>query len=175
MFDRSSLNPDLNPDLNSNLNSELSPEAITKYSPNLNTDGWFNYPIHVFPHHTDYGGIVWHGAYVTWLEESRVQYLRSLGVDYNYLVELGYELPVVELGLRYHLPLKLGMDAIVKTKMQNTKGVRIICDYQVQSLNSEILYLTAQVTLVAIETSKGKILRQLPPVVEKALGKLKTL
>lgn len=163
MSDQSSLNPD------------LPLEAITKYVPNSSTEGWFHYPVHAFPHHTDYGGIVWHGAYVTWLEEARVQYLRSLGVDYNYLVDLGYELPVVELALRYHLPLKLGMDAIVKAKMQNTKGVRIICDYQIQSLNSEILYLTAQVTLVAIETSKGKILRQLPPVVKKALGKLKTL
>ncbi len=163
MFEQSSLNPD------------LPPEAITKYVPNSNTEGWFHYPVHAFPHHTDYGGIVWHGAYLTWLEEARVQYLRSLGVDYNYLVDLGYELPVVELALRYHLPLKLGMDAIVKTKMQNTKGVKIICDYQIQSLNSEILYLTAQVTLVAIETSKGKILRQLPPEVENALGKLKTL
>jgi acyl-CoA thioester hydrolase len=163
MFEQSSLNPD------------LPPETIIKYVPNASTEGWFHYPVHAFPHHTDYGGIVWHGAYLTWLEEARVQYLRSLGVDYNYLVDLGYELPVVELALRYHLPLKLGMDAIVKTKMQNTKGVRIICDYQIQSLNSEILYLTAQVTLVAIETSKGKILRQLPPEVENALGKLKTL
>jgi acyl-CoA thioester hydrolase len=163
MFDRSSLP------------SDLPTDTITKYVPNPSTDGWFGYPIHAFPHHTDYGGNVWHGAYIAWLEEARVEYLRSLGVDYNYLVDLGYELPVVEMAVRYHLPLKLGMDAIVKTIIQNTKGVRIICDYQIQSRNGDILYLTAQVTLVAIESSKGKILRQLPPVVKDALGKLKTL
>lgn len=155
--------------------SDLPTDTITKYVPSSSTDGWFGYPIHAFPHHTDYGGNVWHGAYIAWLEEARVEYLRSLGVDYNYLVGLGYELPVVEMAVRYHLPLKLGMDAIVKTIIQNTKGVRIICDYQIQSCNGEILYLTAQVTLVAIESSKGKILRQLPPVVKDALGKLKTL
>lgn len=159
----------------SSADSALPTDAITKYIPNPSTADWFSYPIHAFPHHTDYAGIVWHGAYLTWLEEARVQYLRSLGIDYNYLVDLGYELPVVEIALRYHLPVKLGMDAIVKTRMQNTKGARIICDYQIQSLNGEIVYLTGQVTLVAIESSKGKILRQLPPVVKDALVKLKTL
>lgn len=166
MFDRSPAHPEPNPD--------LVIDPITKYIPNPNTADWFSYPAHAFPHQTDYGGVVWHGAYVAWLEEARVEYLRSLGVDYNYLVNLGYELPVVEMALRYHLPVKLGMDVVIKTRMQNTKGVRIICDYQIQSPSGEFLYLTAQVTLVAIESSKGKILRQLPPVVKDALVKLKT-
>jgi acyl-CoA thioester hydrolase len=166
MFDRSPAHPEPNPD--------LAIDTMTKSIPNPNTADWFSYPAHAFPHQTDYGGIVWHGAYVAWLEEARVEYLRSLGVDYNYLVNLGYELPVVEMSLRYHLPVKLGMDVVIKTRMQNTKGVRIICDYQIKSLNDEILYLTAQVTLVAIESSKGKILRQLPSVVKDALVKLKT-
>lgn len=166
MFDRSPAHPEPN--------SDLPTATITNSIPNPATADWFSYPAHAFPHHTDYGGIVWHGAYVAWLEEARVEYLRSLGVDYNYLVNLGYELPVVEMALRYHLPVKLGMDVVIKTRMQNTKGVRIICDYQMKSLSGEILYLTAQATLVAIESSKGKILRQLPPVIKDALVKLKT-
>lgn len=170
MFDRTLSNSDPQVDPN----AHLPTDAIIKYTPNPSTADWFSYPVHAFPHHTDYGGIVWHGTYVAWLEEARVEYLRSLGVDYNYLVNLGYELPVVEMVLRYHLPVKLGMDVVVKTRMQNTKGVRIICDYQIQSSNGESLYLTAQVTLVAIESSKGKILRTLPLVVKDALVKLKT-
>lgn len=167
MFDRSSACPEPKAD--------LAIDPITKSIPNFSTVDWFSYPVHAFPHQTDYGGIVWHGAYVAWLEEARVEYLRSLGVDYNYLVNLGYELPVVEMNLRYRLPIKLGMDVVIKTRMQNTKGVRIICDYQIQSVNGEILYLTAQVTLVAIESNKGKILRQLPSVIKDALEKLKTV
>jgi len=171
MFDR----PLPNSDSSVDNNADLPTDAIIKYMVNPNTSDWFSYPVRAFPHHTDYGGIVWHGAYVTWLEEARVEYLRSLGVDYNYLVNLGYELPVVEMALRYHIPVKLGMDVVIKTRIQNTKGVRIICDYQIQSPDGEILYLTAQVTLVAIESSKGKILRQLPPVVKDALVKSKIL
>jgi len=166
MFDRPSPTPDPVPN--------LPMDSVTKYPSNLFTADWFNYPAHAYPHHTDYSGSVWHGAYATWLEEARVEYLRSIGVDYDYLVGLGYELPVVEMTLRYHLPVKLGMDVVIKTRMQNTKGVRIICDYQIQSPQGEVLYLTAQVTLVAIELGKGKILRHLPPVVKDALVKLKT-
>ena len=27
------------------------------------SENWFEYPIRAYPHHTDYAGIVWHGAY----------------------------------------------------------------------------------------------------------------
>ncbi|NEQ11944.1 MAG: acyl-CoA thioesterase, partial [Moorea sp. SIO4E2] len=28
------------------------------------TAKWFDYPVRVHPHHTDYAGIVWHGTYI---------------------------------------------------------------------------------------------------------------
>ena len=30
----------------------------------------------VLPQHTDYAGVMWHGAYVQWLEEARVRLSR---------------------------------------------------------------------------------------------------
>ena len=136
------------------------------------TEKWFEYPVTVHPHHTDYGGIVWHGNYLTWMEEARVEYLRSLGLDYAQFVNLGYELPVVELNLRYHQPLKMGEQAIVKTRMNNLQGVRIHWDYQITDWQGSILYVTGRVTLVGIEREKGKIMRRLPAVLEQALIKL---
>ncbi|MGL5804871.1 MAG: acyl-CoA thioesterase, partial [Xenococcaceae cyanobacterium] len=43
------------------------------------TQQWFEYPVKAQPHHTDSGGVVWHGTYLTWMEEARVEYLRSIG------------------------------------------------------------------------------------------------
>ncbi len=63
---------------------------------------WFDYVVRVSPHHTDYGGIVWHGTYITWMEESRIEQLRLTGLEYHTLVEMGCELPVVELNIRYY-------------------------------------------------------------------------
>jgi len=132
----------------------------------------FDYQVRAQPHHTDYAGVVWHGSYLTWLESARVEYLCSLGIDFSDLVEMGCDLPVVNLMVKYHQPVRLGMEAVVKTNLLARKGVWLVFDYQIQSLDGQELYATAQVTLVALDRRRGKILRRLPVVVEDALGKL---
>jgi acyl-CoA thioester hydrolase len=139
------------------------------------SEQWFEYPVITYPHHTDYGGIAWHGTYITWMEEARVACLRSIGIEFADLVALGCDLPVVELALRYHQSVRMGMSAIVKTRMTEISGVRINWDYQIQSADAQTLFVTARVTLVAVDREKGKIMRQLPPAVKDALGKLATV
>lgn len=135
-------------------------------------ENWFEYPVRAQPHHTDYGGIVWHGTYVIWMEEARVECLRSIGIEFADLVALGCDLPVVELSLRYHRPIQLGMAAVVRTRMAEVTGVRINWDYAIQSQDGEELYVTAHVTLVAVDREKGKIMRSLPENVQSALARL---
>ncbi|MCF3606930.1 hypothetical protein L2E81_10030 [Planktothrix agardhii 1033] len=62
----------------------------------LRSTPWFDYVVRVSPHHTDYGGIVWHGTYISWMEEARVERLRLAGLEYHTLVEMGCELPVID-------------------------------------------------------------------------------
>jgi acyl-CoA thioester hydrolase len=153
--------------------SQLPPSGeIQSYSLKATAENWFEYPVRAQPHHTDYAGVVWHGTYIAWMEEARIECLRSLGIDYAELVALGCELPVVELSIRYHRALRMGMAAIVKARMTDMEGVRINWDYQIRSLDGEELYLTGSVTLVAVDGEKGKILRQLPSSFKDALVKL---
>ncbi|AFZ13216.1 thioesterase superfamily protein [Crinalium epipsammum PCC 9333] len=153
--------------------SELPPvSAIEKRYLKVTTENWFDYPVRVQPHHTDYSGNVWHGTYVVWMEEARIECLRSIGIDYAELVALGCEMPVVELSIRYHRSLQMGMSAVVKAQMTEMQGVRINWDYQIQSLDGKDLYMTGRVTLVAVDREKGKIMRQLPSTVKDALVKL---
>lgn len=155
-----------------NQSPQLPPTGAIQNLPLLAFENWFEYPVRVQPHHTDYAGIVWHGSYVTWLEEARVECLRSIGIEFADLVALGCDLPVVELSIRYHRPIQLGMSAVVKTRMMDVSGVRINWDYKIQSPDEQELYVTAQVTLVAVDRDKGKIMRQLPPTMEEALARL---
>ncbi len=140
--------------------------------PRLAFQDWFEYAVRVQPHHTDYSGVVWHGSYITWMEEARVECLRSIGVNFADLVAIGCDLPVVELAVRYHRQIRMGMAAIVKTRMADISGVRINWDYQIQSPDGQELYVTARVTLVAVDREKGKIMRQLPPDVQNAFTRL---
>ncbi|MGF1497838.1 MAG: acyl-CoA thioesterase [Elainellaceae cyanobacterium] len=153
------------------MDPELPTQAIQNLSPDT-TDFWFDYPVHAHPHQTDYAGVVWHGSYVAWMEEARIECLRSLGIEYADLVAMGCELPVVELSIRYHRALHMGMDAIVRTRIMNLDSVRLNWDYRIQSRDQADLYATAQVSLVAVDREKGKIMRQLPPAVKHALMKM---
>lgn len=138
----------------------------------MDSEGWFEYLVRVYPHHTDYSGAVWHGTYVTWMEEARVESLRSLGIEYAEWVAQGVELPVVELSLRYHRSVQMGQSVAVRTRMAATEGVRLLWDYEIRSPDAQELYVTAQVTLVGVDRDKGKIIRQLPPALKEALTKL---
>ncbi|MBD1890940.1 acyl-CoA thioesterase [Trichocoleus sp. DQ-A3] len=146
--------------------------AIESVSLTATTENWFEYPVKAHPHHTDYAGIVWHGSYIAWMEEARVECLRSIGIEFADLVALGCDMPVVDLSVRYHRPLRMGMSAVLKTRMADTEGVRINWDYQIQSLDGQELYVTAKVTLVVVDREKGKIMRQLPPTMKDALARL---
>lgn len=147
--------------------------AIT-HSPTLQatSEKWYDYPIVVYPHHTDYGGVVWHGQYIAWLEEARIECLKSIGVSFAELVSLGYDLPVVELSVRYRKVLKLGDSAVVRTRMTEIEGVKIHWDYKIESPTSRDLYSTARVTLVTVDRERGKILRVIPPSIKEIFLKL---
>ncbi len=155
------------------IRAQIPPDsAIEKLSYQAMSANWFEYPIVVHPHHTDYGGIVWHGTYLTWMEEARVSCLKSIGIDFADLVAMGCDLPVVDLSVRYRRALRMGEAAIVKTRTVDMEGVRIVWEYEIQSIDRSIIYLTGMVTLVAVDREKGKIMRQLPVTVKDALVKM---
>ncbi len=141
---------------------ELPPSPIA--------DGWFRYPVRVYPHHTDYGGIVWHGTYLTWMEAARVEFLRSVGIEFADLVAAGIDLPVVEMALRYHQAIKMGEEALVLTKLGKSERLRLLWDYQIRA--GDRLCVSAQVSLVAVDRQKGKVMRALPSALEDAIARM---
>ena len=151
---------------------QLPPTSAIDNLSSRRLENWFEYPVKVQPHHTDYTGVVWHGSYIAWLEEARVECLHSIGIAFVDLVALGCDLPVIEMSLRYHRAIHLGMAAVVKTRLIEVSGVRIIWEYMIESPHQQELYVTAKVTLVAVDRAKGKIMRQLPPDFKDALARL---
>ncbi|MGC1307562.1 MAG: thioesterase family protein [Phormidesmis sp.] len=142
---------------------------------------WFEYPIRVQPHHTDYSGVVWHGTYITWLESARIECLRAIGVPFESLVSLGYDLPVVALNIRYRQPLTLGAKAIVKTRLAPIKGIRLNWLYEIvttqpdgeagQAVKPDVC-VSAQVTLVTVNVASRKVIRRVPAEVSEILQRL---
>jgi len=139
----------------------------------LTSSRWFEYPIRVQPHHTDYGGVVWHGTYVAWMESARVECLRAASAPFERLLESGYDLPVVALDIRYRQPLTLGMKAVVKTRLAPMKGIRLNWCYEIETAEeTPQLCVSAQVSLVAVNVGDRKIVRRLPPDIEVIISQV---
>jgi acyl-CoA thioester hydrolase len=152
---------------------------------------WFNYVLKVHPHHTDYAGVVWHGSYLTWLEEARIEALASVGIAFADLVALDCDLPVVAMQLRYHRAVKMGDKVIVRSRIVRIDKIRIYWEQRVSSVTSRVTsddqpdpsaesqdyfqdYVSAMVELVPVNRAIGRVLRKFPPLLAMALAKLQT-
>ncbi len=55
---------------------------------------------------SDQMGLAHHGAYVTWLEEARIEWLRANGQSYRELEARGVLMPVIALAIDYRRPMR---------------------------------------------------------------------
>ena len=75
-------------------------------------------------------GVVWHGSYVTYLEDAREAFGARFGLSYNrYIVENIFA-PIVELNFHYRKPLRYGMKPVVRITYRPTDAAKIIFDYE---------------------------------------------
>ncbi|MEN9263565.1 MAG: thioesterase family protein, partial [Gloeomargarita sp. GMQP_bins_44] len=118
---------------------------------------WFIYPVQVYPQDTDYAGVVWHGRYLYWLEQARVAWLDQQGIKFRDLVAANCDLPVVDLFIRYHRPVYLGDEVLVKTRLRPRQGVRLVWDYELTRQGEPVC--TAVVSLAPLNRLTGKLYR----------------
>ena len=69
----------------------------------------------VLPQHTDHAGVMWHGAYLNWLEEARVEALGQVGLPYKDLSAQGFDMPVVSLKINYIRALLHGQKVLLES------------------------------------------------------------
>jgi acyl-CoA thioester hydrolase len=66
---------------------------------------------------TDAMGIIHHAAYLPYLEEARVAYLRDLGHPYDEFRSEGIDIAVLEVAVQYRAPLRFDDDVAVHLRM----------------------------------------------------------
>jgi acyl-CoA thioester hydrolase len=133
---------------------------------------WFDYPIIVQPHHTDYAGVVWHGSYLAWMEEARIAALSRVGVEFADLVAMGCDLPVIDLRLSYRKALQMGQRVRVRSRLKAVERVRLIWIQNVCALETELCYVAGEVVNVPVDHRQQKILRTFPPLLKQAIAEL---
>ena len=129
----------------------------------------------VLPQHTDHAGVMWHGAYLAWLEEARVEALAAAGMAYSELSARGLELPVVSLAIDYRQALLQGERVQLWSEVLPRQGVKL--PWRSRFVRSDGgVAAEARVELVLVDLSRGpgqrRLLRRLPDDLGRAMDRL---
>tara|TARA_B100001029_G_C15023243_1_gene431961 strand:+ start:803 stop:1204 length:402 start_codon:yes stop_codon:yes gene_type:complete len=100
---------------------------------------------------TDQMKYAYYGVYAQYFEVGRVELLRSLGITYKELENLGFELPVVNYNIDYKKPAFYDDELIIESTIKKLPSRKIVFDYR--TLNAKGIVLnTAQTTLVFVDS-----------------------
>ena len=125
----------------------------------------------VLPQHADHAGVMWHGTYFNWLEESRINALLEVGISYFELTKKGFDLPLIETSIKYISPLFLGEKITIESEFNIKKSPRINIISKFINKRREILSI-AEVNLVLINKLNFSIIRKRPDFLSEAFTKL---
>ena len=109
-----------------------------------------------------------------WLEEARINALYKVGLSYKDLTDDGYELPVVDLQIRYMKPIFHGDKVVLASWVLPGKGPR--WRWKTKFLkDSGNLAALANIDLVLINSknSVNSLLSKVPPKIVKAFSDLR--
>ena len=118
---------------------------------------------------TDLMGVVHHSNYIRWFETGRVEFLRSLGIDLNEMMNDGIVFPIVEVQAKYHSPAKFDDELemeIIPAVMTKAKWE---FEYKIRKVGEEKILVEGFSRNVFTDVTSGKIMR-LP---EKYYDKIK--
>jgi acyl-CoA thioester hydrolase len=148
---------------------------VTERSEHVLASGCWSLQRRVLPQHTDHAGVMWHGAYLGWLEEARVEALAQAGLAYSDLSARGLELPVVSLAIDYRQALRHGDLVRLESQVLPRRGVRLPWRTRFVTAGG-VLAAEARVALVLVDLGRGptqrRLARQLPADLAEAVATL---
>lgn len=106
-------------------------------------------------------GNVWHGNYVQYLENARENFGMKHHIDYLTIASYGYQVPVVDMSLKYKKPLRYGDSIRIVSTFIDTKAAKIIFRYEIFNETTGELCTTAETIQVFIDL-KGELQVVLP-------------
>ena len=125
----------------------------------------------VLPQHVDHAGVMWHGTYFNWLEESRIHALAEVGISYFELIKKDLDLPLINTSINYKSPLLLGEKITIESEFNIEKSPRINVSSKFLNNKNELLTV-AVVNLVLINKLNFSIIRKRPDFLSEAFKKL---
>lgn len=110
---------------------------------------------------TDAYGVVWHGAYLRWLERGRVDLCEMLGLDLVSMKNMDILLPVTNMNVKYKASARLDDDIIIETWIEKYNSLSVTFKQVIKSKETNKTFIEAVFDVVAISNA-GKLYRRMP-------------
>lgn len=114
----------------------------------------------------DQMGYVYYGHYPRLYEIGRVEALRSLGLRYRTLEEMGIMMPVYECHSKYLQPAKYDDLLTIRVIIKDIPRVRIVFQYEIYN-EENVLLNTGETTLVFVKMATNKVSPCPPEILDR--------
>lgn len=110
---------------------------------------------------TDQMGVVYHANYLVWFEIGRVDFIRSMGMDYRSMErEDGLGIAVVDVSARYKAPARYDDELRIETRLVAARGAVIKFGYKVIRNSDDVVLCEGETVHVVVDREMKK--RSLP-------------
>lgn len=113
----------------------------------------YSLELRVRDYECDLQGIVNNANYQHYLEHTRHEYIKTLGLDFSELHAQGIDFVVARLEMAFKTPLKSGDDFVVTASMKK-EGIRWIFNQDIMRLPDHKLVVRAKVDTVSLVNGK---------------------
>ena len=117
---------------------------------------------------TDAYGVVWHGAYLRWMEKGRCDFCEALGFNLVELVKQDIALPVANMNVKFKASAKLNDKLVVETWISKLTPLSVTFSQSIKNKDTEKVYILADFDIVAVN-NEGKLYRRIPDILKKKL------
>ena len=117
---------------------------------------------------TDAYGVVWHGAYLRWMEKGRCDFSEALGFNLAELVKQDIALPVANMNVKFKASAKLNDKLVVETWISKLTPLCVTFSQSIKNKETEQVYVLADFDVVAVN-NQGKLYRRIPEILKSKL------
>ncbi len=117
---------------------------------------------------TDKMQVVHHSNYIRFLEESRIDFLHQIDLDYHLMEQQGVIIPVLSVECDFKVPVKFGDVICIVPKLENFSGVKFEMSYHIYSEDFSVLHNVARTShcFVDEEFKPVRMKKEFPKIYE---------
>lgn len=114
----------------------------------------FDIDCRVYYEDTDAGGIVYHANYLKYMERCRTEWVRSLGIKQQFLLEQSIGFVVIDMSIAFKKSAKLDDIVKVSCELQKAKRASLLFTQEIKHNNQTLVIAEVKVACVNTQLSK---------------------